>query len=98
MATSKSPQLALMLLPLVLLSAGCASNWPPSVPPSVQPAQRPRLPQEGRQPPTPSICSPTCSAGLERELENWRASLMNAAPPARSASEAQTPPTEKGKR
>jgi hypothetical protein len=61
-------------------------------PPSVQPPQRPPLPREGRRPPITSICSPTCSAGLRRERENWRASLVNAAPPALSASDTSTPP------
>lgn len=53
---------------------------------AVHASQRPPLSAEARQPPTPSICSPTCSAGLTRERENWRESLMNAAPPARPAS------------
>ena len=76
-----------VLMPLLLLTllAGCKTSLPPIAPPSVQPPQRPPLPQEGRQPPTPSLCSPTCSAGLMRERENWRASLMNAAPLARPA-------------
>jgi len=52
----------------------------------MQPAQRPPLPAEGRQPKPPSICSPTCSAGLTLERESWRESLMNVAPRAPSAS------------
>lgn len=76
------------LTPLLLsmLLASCKASLPPIAPPSVQPPQRPPLPQEGRQPPIPSICSPTCSAGLTRERENWRASLMNEAQRAQSAS------------
>lgn len=86
MANNKSPRTALLLIVLALLSAGCATKSPPIAPPSVQPAQRPPLPKEARQPPTPSICLPTCSDGLTLERGNWRASLMNAAPPAPSAS------------
>ena len=79
MANNKLPLPVMLLLPLLLVSAGCATNSPPIAPPSVQPPQCPPLPLEGRQPPTPSICSPTCSAGLMLERESWRASLMNAA-------------------
>lgn len=86
MANNKLLLPVLMLLPLLLASAGCGTNSPPIAPPSVQPPQRPKLPQEGRQPPTPSICSPTCSAGLTRERENWRQSLTNAVPLAPSVS------------
>lgn len=90
MANNKLPLPVLMLMGLLLLVTGCATSSPPIAPPSVQPAQRPPLPKEGRQPPTPSICSPTCSAGLMLERENWRASLMNAAPLAPSASDTWT--------
>jgi len=84
-----------VLMPLLLsmLLASCRASLPPIEPPSVQPPQRPPLPQEGRQPPIPSICSPTCSAGLTLERESWRASLMNAAPPAPSASAGQARPS-----
>ena len=90
----RNNSLRLRLTPLLLstLLTSCTPSLPPIVPPSVQPAQRPPLPPEGRQPPTPSICSPTCSAGLTRERENWRASLMTAAPLAPSASGTSTPP------
>ncbi|KVE26345.1 hypothetical protein WS67_15830 [Burkholderia singularis] len=69
---------ALMLPPLLLLLTACASKSPclssaPAIPP---------LPPEVRQPATPSICLPTCSAGLMHERESWRASLMNGASPA----------------
>ncbi len=95
MANNKSPLPALTLIALLTLSAGCASNSIPSAPPSVQPARRPPLPLEGRQPPIPSICSPTCSAGLTREREIWRESLTNAAPPAPPASGIPTLPNLK---
>ncbi len=72
---------AMLLLPMALLTA-CASKSPHSSPMSDVPALRP----EARQPATPSICSPTCSAGLTKLRESWRESLTNAASPANSAS------------
>lgn len=84
MANKKLPDTVLLLIALALLNVGCANSLPPIAPPSVQPPQRPPLPVEGRQPPIPSICSPTCSDGLTRERESWRESLINAAPPAPS--------------
>ncbi|CAA2107604.1 hypothetical protein VVAX_04316 [Variovorax paradoxus] len=86
MVKNRLPLPVLMLIALGMLLASCSSNSPPIAPPSVQPAQRPPLPPEGRQPPTPSICLPTCSAALTLERERWRESLMNAGPPAPSAS------------
>ncbi|KVN36836.1 hypothetical protein WJ63_35180 [Burkholderia pyrrocinia] len=66
---------ALMPLLLLLLLTACASKSPysssvPAIPP---------LPPEARQPATPSICLPTCSAGLTRERESWQESLTNVA-------------------
>ncbi|SEF19480.1 hypothetical protein SAMN03159371_00153 [Variovorax sp. NFACC28] len=86
MANNRLPVRATMLLTLSVLLASCVTSSPPIAPPSVQPPQRPPLPPEGRQPPIPSICSPTCSAGLTRERENWRQSLTNAVPLAPSVS------------
>ncbi|CUI77640.1 Uncharacterised protein [Achromobacter kerstersii] len=61
----------LMLLVLVLSVTGCVpaqTRWlAPQLP------EIPPLPTEARQGPTPSICSPTCSAGLAIELKNLRA-------------------------
>ncbi|EPM86752.1 hypothetical protein A260_15578 [Pseudomonas syringae pv. actinidiae ICMP 19068] len=37
----------------------------------------PELPNEARQPPAPPWCSPTCSAGLTRERENWQRLMTN---------------------
>lgn len=76
-----------LLLPMLLL-AGCASVSPPSSPPPVviQPAQIPRLGQSARQPPVPSWCSPTCSAGASREFDSWLTLPTSAAPPASAAS------------
>lgn len=58
----------LMLAPLALLLAGCASALPSS--PSVEPAIPP-LPAEARQPAIPSKCLPTCSSALTVERESW---------------------------
>ncbi len=72
----------LMLLLPVLLLTGCASRSPHSSPMPGVPALRP----EARQPATPSICSPTCSAGLTSVRESWQRSLTSGASPASSAS------------
>ncbi len=55
----------LMLVPLVLLLTGCASEFPSSLPPVMPPAIPP-LPAQARASlvETPSMCSSTCSAGL----------------------------------
>ncbi|AWD90836.1 Rz-like spanin [Burkholderia phage vB_BmuP_KL4] len=71
-----------MLLPLLLLLTACASKSPrSSSAPTIQP-----LRPEARQPATPSICSPTCSAGLTKLRESWRNTLTVPASPASSAS------------
>ena len=60
----------LMLLVCVLSATGCApapTRWlAPQLP------ETPPLPTEARQGPTPSICLPTCSAGLAAELRSLR--------------------------
>lgn len=73
---------ALMPMLLLLLLTACADRSPRSSQTFGVPPLRP----EARQPVTPSICSPTCSAGLTRERESWQRSLTNAASPASSAS------------
>lgn len=73
---------ALMLSPLLLLLTACASRLPCSSPALAIPP----LPPEARQPTTPLICSPTCSAGLTREREIWQKSLTSGASPGASAS------------
>ena len=87
----KSVQRKLMLLVPVLLLTSCASApklSPPNAPPLVtKPPEIPALPQEARQPATPELCSPTCSAGLRRRLESLLQSLTRAVRPARPASE-----------
>ena len=70
---SASPLLTLPALAVLLTS--CA-NAPTSSVPSAQlsppiPAQIPPLPPQARQPPAPELCSPTCSEGLRRRLQNW---------------------------
>lgn len=86
----KRPLIASLLSVLALLSAGCASNSPTIDPPSVQPPRRPAMPAEARQPKPPSICLPTCSAGVDRLLSSWGASLTPPTLPAPSAIEPMT--------
>ena len=71
----KPALLPLMLLaPVMLLTAcnGVPKPLPPSapIPPAIQPAQAPVLPAEAKQPPTPELCSPSCSEGLRRRLQS----------------------------
>ena len=61
--------LALMLPAVLLLSSGCASGSIRYLP--TQSAGIPPLPTEARQDELESICSPTCSAGLSRDLDSW---------------------------
>lgn len=69
------PHRLTLLVPAVLLTGclGVLKPSPPSAPsaPPVPPPQIPSLPAEARQPPTPELCSPTCSAGLQRLLDSW---------------------------
>lgn len=73
---------AQMLLPLLLLLTACASKSTGSSNARGIPPLRP----EARQPATPSICLPTCSAALTSARENWRNTLTVPASPASSAS------------
>ncbi|KVE88133.1 hypothetical protein WI99_11780 [Burkholderia cepacia] len=70
----------LLMLPMLLLTA-CASRSPNLSPERAIPPLRP----EARQPAAPSICSPTCSAGLMRLRESSRESLMSEALPGSNA-------------
>lgn len=72
---------ALMPMLLLLLLTACADRSPRSSRMLDVPPLRP----EARQPATPSICLPTCSAGLTRERESWQRSLTSDASPASSA-------------
>lgn len=67
------PRLMLLVPALLLTSCGLVPRAsPPSAPPIVtKPPELPTLPREARQPPTPELCSPSCSAGLRRRLESW---------------------------
>jgi hypothetical protein len=65
----------LTLLALVTLLTACSvapKSLPPSapIPPVIQPPQTPPLPAEARQPPTPALCSPSCSEGLRKRLQS----------------------------
>lgn len=74
----RSRMLLLLALPLAACSsASISSSQPPAIPP---------LPPEARQPATPSICLPTCSAGLTSARESWRNMLTAPALPASSVS------------
>jgi hypothetical protein len=81
---------ALMLCALLACMAGCASNSTPIAQQSVEPARIPPLPPEARQPSKPSICLPTCSAGVARMQESWLSSLTLPTVPAPPASGSQT--------
>lgn len=70
-----------LMLPLLLLTA-CANKSPGSSHGLTIPPLRP----EARQPVTPSICLPTCSAALTTARESWRNTLTAPASPASSAS------------
>ncbi len=68
----RSKPLLRLLMPLVFVLSlvGCApaqTRWLTPQPPEIPP-----LPTEARQEPTPSICSPTCSAGLATDLQSLR--------------------------
>ncbi len=78
----------LWLMPLLLLGllTGCVGRSPSSSPMFDVPVLR----SEARQPATPSICLPTCSAGLTSARESWRRSLTSGALPASSASAVMT--------
>jgi len=77
--------LLIALLPMLLLSA-CGTPPVASPPVAVQPARVPPLPQAARQPPMPSICSPTCLEGLTRERGSWQQLLTQPEPLASPAS------------
>lgn len=87
MQTGNSFKRALMLSSLTLLLASCAASSPPISQQSAEPAKIPRLPPEARvsQVPIPSICLPSCTAGLTK-LREQSASMLtispSAAPPA----------------
>ncbi|AAT38383.1 gp24 [Burkholderia phage BcepC6B] len=81
MRTNNAPRRSQMLLLLALPLAACSSasissSQPPAIPP---------LPPEARQPATPLICLPTCSAALTNARVSWQRTLTPPASPAGSA-------------
>lgn len=81
---------ALLLLPLLLVSA-CAPLKPNSAQPS-QPGRAPvpPLPTEARQPTPPSVCLPTCNDGLTRLRTQLLDLLTKAGEPGSPASASTT--------
>jgi len=87
-----SIKLAMTLTSLALLVSGCASMSRPSQPPSVvEAAKIPPLPKQARQPKPPSICLPTCSAGLTTLRTELLDSLTKPTPQDQPASAPTTP-------
>ena len=76
---TKSHASRLTPLLLCLLLTACASQ------PSAPAATVPPLPPEAEPPALPAMCSPTCSAGVERLLQSWQQQLIEQQPPARPA-------------
>ena len=74
MAKSALMQRAAMLLALAVSVMGCAQTSTVTAPPP-EPPRIPELPPQARQPELPSICSPSCSAGLTKLRESWRKRL-----------------------
>lgn len=70
---------------LVLLATGCSVLQQPQ---ALAPPQGvvPRLPTALRQPPLPTWCRPSCTAGLTAERESWLTRLTGPMPPASGAS------------
>ncbi|UZV40214.1 hypothetical protein Acica_09 [Acidovorax phage Acica] len=91
-AWPNSRALALMLALPSLLATGCAATSPPTSSPTVKPPKIEPLPEAARQTAAPSICSPTCSAALTTERENWRQLLTTPVPAAGDASASTTAP------
>ena len=81
----------LMLLPLIMLLSACASK--PVVLPlePVSAPAIPALPSQAMQPDSPQWCSPSCSAGLMRERENWQERMTELEHPVWPAKEPTTP-------
>lgn len=79
MLHKNSPRRVLMLLAPLLLVMACKGSLPPTSPQSVEPARNPTLPPEARVSlvPIPSICSPSCTAGVTALREQSRTTLMS---------------------
>lgn len=76
---------ATMSLPTLPL-LGCLDASTPLQPSVVPPPRIPPLPQVARQPKTPELCLPTCSAGLTRLRDSLLQSPKSAASQALPAS------------
>ena len=66
-----------------LLSTACATSSPPSsnaIALTARQAQILPLPDSSRQPATPSVCLPTCSAALTSERASWQIPLTALTP------------------
>lgn len=83
----RTVMLLALLLWLVFSLIGCAQ--PPTRP--VKPPAIPDLPAEALQPPPPTWCQPTCSAGLTRYYESWLLRMTKPASPVKPASTSTTP-------
>lgn len=89
----------LLLLPTMLLSAGCATDStlsPVPQAPLIVSKQLilPALPPSARQPAPPVACSLTCSAGVASAQESWLDTLMTLTPQGSDASGPMTPPAK----
>lgn len=72
------PQWKMMLLVLAVLVTGCADSSPTQ---HVEPSARvPNLPENAKQPPTGSECTPSCSQGAQRLLNSMQEKLTEVEP------------------
>lgn len=86
--TRNSRPSVLLLLLLLTLASGCATNSPLRAPDAVP--LIPPLSAAARQPPPPKICTPTCSDGLTRLRTELLDTLAKPQPQAAPASAATT--------
>lgn len=87
MLNRKNKKPWLMPLLLMMLLTGCAEKLPVSGVNSqpVRQAAFPQMPPEGRQPPRPQICLPTCTKSLTAAREKSLGMLMQQQAPGESA-------------
>ncbi|CAH5121001.1 hypothetical protein AI2623V1_2748 [Klebsiella oxytoca] len=87
MQNGKNKRHCLMLLTLIMLLTSCAGNSPKSGVNSqpVKQAGFPQMPPEGRQPPKPQVCLPTCTKNQTVAREKSLNMLMQQQAPAASA-------------
>jgi hypothetical protein len=67
------PRLLMLILPVLLLTSCAAKSPSYNVVPEIPP-----LPAEAKQPVTPSVCLPSCSANLTTARERWLGTLTPA--------------------